>query len=328
MNKISRTTFGVVIAVFFVWLVMRSVDFQELAASFSQVRTSYIAGALIFFFAGYSCRIERWRLMLMQENPQLRWGNCAGPLMASVAANNILPFRAGDIIRAFAFNGRLQISTSSSLASLFVERLLDLLMVVSFLGVALAYFGMDSSALVGVGGGALIFAAVVILFLLLFPGAFRRPAFFLSGLIYNINAKVGEKFKEELLKIFAALAYTSRRGTVAKLVFWSFIAWSAEGLVFWLVALSIPSISNDLASWIALPVGTLATVIPSTPGYVGTFDYFTAESMVAMGNSSTGSVAFAFIVHAVLWLPPTLVGGIYLIANPINKTKDQRRNHG
>jgi glycosyltransferase 2 family protein len=49
--------------------------------------------------------------------------------------------------------------------------------------------------------------------------------------------------------------------------------------------------------------------------------------MIAMGNSTTSSVAFAFIVHAVLWLPPTLVGGIYLIANPIKKSKELGKNY-
>lgn len=93
------------------------------------------------------------------------------------------------------------------------------------------------------------------------------------------------------------------------------------------MALSLPDVSNDLASWVALPVGTLATVIPSTPGYVGTFDYFTAQSMIAMGNSTPSSVAFAFIVHVVLWLPPTLCGGIYLISNPIKNSKELRKNY-
>jgi glycosyltransferase 2 family protein len=327
MKKISRIFIGVVVAVFFVWLIFKNVNFHDLVVNFKQVKIPYIAGAIFVFFAGYCCRIERWRLMLLQENPRLQWKNCAGPLMASVAANNILPFRAGDILRAFAFNRRLEISAYTSLTSLFVERLLDLLMVVLFLGIALIYLGMDSSALVGVGGSMLIVAAIVILFLLFFPGTFRRPAFFISDLIYKLNTRLGRKFKEELLNFFFALDHTSQRKTISKLVLWSFLAWIGEGLVFWFVALSLPDISNDLASWVALPVGTLSTIMPGTPGYLGTFDYFTAQSMIAMGNLSTSSVAFAFIVHAVLWLPPTLTGGIYLIVNPIKKSKELRKNY-
>jgi uncharacterized membrane protein YbhN (UPF0104 family) len=65
-------------------------------------------------------------------------------------------------------------------------------------------------------------------------------------------------------------------------------------------------------------VGTFATVIPSTPGYIGTFDYFTAQAMSALGNTAAAAAAFAFLVHAVLWLPPTVAGGLYLLMNPVS----------
>ena len=32
------------------------------------------------------------------SNPKLNWNQCAGPFISCVAANNILPFRAGDIL--------------------------------------------------------------------------------------------------------------------------------------------------------------------------------------------------------------------------------------
>jgi glycosyltransferase 2 family protein len=319
VKRISRTFIGAVVALFFFWLVVKNVDFNDLVVNFNKVKIPYIIGAILLFFAGYCCRIERWRLMLLQENPRLRWQDCAGPLMASVAANNLLPLRAGDVLRAFAFNRRLEISAATSLTSLFIERLLDLLMVISFLGIALVYFGVDSSTLVGVGGGVVIIAAIAIVLSLFFLRDIKKPILFIADLLCKLDARLGARFREGLLKSFAFLDHASQSAIISKLVLWSFLAWTGEGLVFWFVALSLPSVSNHLASWVALPVGALATVIPSTPGYVGTFDYFTAQSMIAMGNSTTSSVAFAFIVHAVLWLPPVLAGGIYLIANPIKK---------
>ena len=70
--------------------------------------------------------------MMMQINPKLNWNQCAGPFISCVAANNILPFRAGDILRVFAFNKRLNINTSISFSALLFERLLDLLMLLLF----------------------------------------------------------------------------------------------------------------------------------------------------------------------------------------------------
>lgn len=323
MKKYLKLGIGIAIAAFFVWLILKNIDLNELAASFRQAKLAYIGAAVVVFFVGYACRIQRWRLMLTQENTSLRWSQCAGPFFASVAANNVLPFRAGDLLRGFGFNKQLGVSASTTITTLFVERLLDLLMVVSFLGIALAYFGMDSSKLVGFGGSALLLAGLGLLFLLVFPSIFKPLAFGLSLTIRKLFPAFGVKLHAEFVKIFTALEHTSKGSTITRLIIWSFSAWLAEGCVFWLVALSIPTITHTLAAWIALPIGTLATVIPSTPGFVGTFDYFTAKAMGSLGNSTSSSIAFAFIVHAVLWLPPTITGGLYLLANPVKQAKNE-----
>jgi uncharacterized membrane protein YbhN (UPF0104 family) len=78
-------------------------------------------------------------------------------------------------------------------------------------------------------------------------------------------------------------------------------------------------VTGPLAGWLALPVGTLATLIPSTPGYVGTFDYFTVKAMTELGNTTAAATAYALLVHALLWLPPTLVGGLYLLLHPVGQ---------
>jgi len=65
--------------------------------------------------------------------------------MASFAANNVLPFRAGDVLRSFAFNRKLGTTSGVVIATLFVERLLDLLILLILLGAALAFFNLDSN---------------------------------------------------------------------------------------------------------------------------------------------------------------------------------------
>ena len=146
MKKFIKLALGIVLAILFLWLVFRRISLDEIKDAFSNTKPLLLVAAVVFFYIGYSCRIERWRLMLNRDNPKLGWRNCAGPLMASVAANNVLPFRSGDLLRAFGFNRRLGVSAATSATSLVVERLLDLLMVAAFLGIALAYFGMESSS--------------------------------------------------------------------------------------------------------------------------------------------------------------------------------------
>jgi len=315
-GKQLRLFLGVLLAGLFVWLIGRQIKPDELRNAFAGTALSWVIAGFLAFAVGYACRIERWRLMLIRDNPALKWRQCAGPLLGSFAANNVLPFRAGDVLRAFAFNGRLEVSSGIVVATLFVERLLDLLMVLVLLGCALAWFGLDLTGFAGIGSATLLAAALGILLLLLFPGLFAPLALALGKVVGRLAPGTGQRLPREIEKSLATLAHLARGDTMVRLVAWSWAVWLAEGGVFWCAGLALASIANPAAGWLALPVGTLATLIPSTPGYVGTFDYFTVRAMGALGNDIAAATAYALLVHAMLWLPPTLIGGLYLLLHP------------
>jgi hypothetical protein len=75
-------------------------------------------------------------------------------------------------------------------------------------------------------------------------------------------------------------------------------------------------------------VGALATVIPSAPGYVGTFDYFVIQTMQAFGNDNTSSTAFTLIIHALMWFLLTTSGVIYILINSISFKGIKDGNNG
>lgn len=324
-KQIFRLVLSLLLTVFFIWLIARQTNFGDIKNAFAGTTTSWIVAGLMAFSVGYACRIERWRLMLSGDNFDIKWTDCAGPLLGSFAANNVLPFRAGDVLRAFAFNGRLGVSSGAVVATLFVERLLDLLMVIVLLGVAVALFGIEVSGFAGFGSAALVAMAVGILLFLLLPQLFAPVAIASGKFVARIAPKLGAKLIDEINKSLLTLANLAKGGTMIRLVAWSLAAWMAEGCVFWFSALALPSLTRPEAGWLALPVGTLATLIPSTPGYVGTFDYFTVRAMSALGNNTITSTAYALLVHALLWSPPTLIGGLYLMLNPTTK-KDTSGN--
>ena len=103
-KKPFQLMLGIILAGIFLWLIFRHLNFQDIKKSFNEANIYFIFSAIFSFIFGYACRIERWKIMLKQSNPNLKWSDCAGPLMASVAANNVLPFRVGDLLRAFGFN--------------------------------------------------------------------------------------------------------------------------------------------------------------------------------------------------------------------------------
>ena len=325
MRERVRLALGVGLAVVFAVLVARAVGWREVTEALRGLNGPLVAASVVVFFAGYACRVQRWRVMLRRENPALGWWACAGPLMASVAANNVLPFRAGDLLRSFSFNRRLGITATTSITTLLVERLLDLLMIIVTLGLALLVVGADQMRLLGVSGGALVVLALAIAVFLLLPRLTRPVVQAVLALLGRVAPGLQQRLQSVADKVYAALDHVARPVVMRRLIGWSGLAWLFEALVFWLMALAVPAVAVPSAAWLAMPVGTLSTAIPSTPGYVGTFDFFTAQAMQALGNTAAAATAFALAVHLVLWLPATVVGGLYLLVRPLKRDADAGR---
>ena len=93
----------------------------------------------------------------------------------------------------------------------------------------------------------------------------------------------------------------------------SILVWTMEGAVFLIVAQAVSPEVETAGAWFALATGTLATLLPSSPGYVGTFDYFAMLGLVAYGADRATAAGFAVAVHIVLWLPLTMAGLIYFM---------------
>lgn len=313
-KKIARLLLGLGFAALFAWLTLRHLDLERIGEVLRGARLPHLAAAVLLLAAGYACRIARWRLMLLQGNPLLAWRDCAGPLLAGFAANNVLPFRAGDLMRAFAFNRRLGTRAAEVAATLFVERLLDLLMMLALLGAALWWFGADVARLLGVGGPLLLAAAGVVLVVLLRPQVLRPLAVLASGMSARLPA--AGRLQSAMAEAMGTLSHLAQGHTMPALLGWSAAAWLLEGGVYLMVAAALAGLAAPQGAVLALPVGTMSTLIPSTPGYVGTFDFFTARAMGLAGNEASASAAFAFLAHFVLWLPPTVAGGLYLLLHP------------
>jgi len=306
-----RLIFGIAVTGFFVWLILRSVEMENLVQALSQARPGWIAAAFGFLLAGYACRITRWRIMLRHDNPDIGWMICAVPYMGSIAANNVLPFRAGDALRALAFSGWLGVPTPAIIATLLVERLLDLISLLIALGLVLLIFDLGSGAsgaLVGLSGTGLIGIGLAVMAMLLFPQMVKPLVQLLLQLVSGLSAGLGLRLRGMSDKIFGTLRHLARGPRMALLVMWSAAVWTLEGAVFWASAQAIPSLSAPLAAWLALPVGTLSTLLPSTPGYIGTFHFFVIKAMEVLQNPPVAAAAFAVLVHLVFWLPVTLIG--------------------
>ena len=65
-----------------------------------------------------------------------------------------------------------------------------------------------------------------------------------------------------------------------------------------------------------MALSTLATLAPSSPGYIGPFHFAASTAIVILGGEEILAAAFALIAHLCVWVPTTLLGIIAMLVNP------------
>src|ERR1700687_1356364 len=126
-RNLLKTLPGILISLYFLWYTFHKISFAEVRA-LRLVHPGWIAGVVLFTAGSYTLRCVRWSRMMRPTGA--RFGVCARVLMTSLAANNILPLRIGDIMRVFTYAGDLGTAPSVILSTVILEKLLDILILV------------------------------------------------------------------------------------------------------------------------------------------------------------------------------------------------------
>ena len=312
MKGLFKIVVGLAVTAVFVWLTLRGVDFAELGAVLRRVETYQVALGLIFIALAYTVRVVRWQTMLRCFRPEIGFGQTAGPFVASFAINNLAPLRAGDIARIFAFERQIGVQPSRVAATLIVERLLDLLALLIILAFGLSFAPAIDPVLRDVASTALGFAIAALFVVFMVPRWIYRVLLvgYRSNLLRGIAPlRIIVRFGMRLMHALQRLSNPLR---FVGLLTVSLVSWVLEGGVFFAVALHA-SIS-PMVALVPLGAATMMTLVPSTPGHIGTFHFGAKLGYLSLGLPIAEATAAAVLAHLIVWLPVTVAGGIWLLA--------------
>ncbi|HEY5801817.1 MAG TPA: lysylphosphatidylglycerol synthase transmembrane domain-containing protein, partial [Burkholderiaceae bacterium] len=256
---------GIAVSFACLYLVFRNIDLAALRTALAALQWPLLAAGLASLACGYLLRIARWAVMLRAAGATVSARDCAAPFLGSIALNNILPLRAGDIVRALVFPAALAVPRTTAGASLLIERLADLLTLLLALGLGLTLAG--SALPPWLGAGVLVLAAAG--FFGLTAIALFGP--WLSSYASRLQAHKPHRALAIAADLLTSLSAMARPRVLAVLALYSFALWACEAGLFWalLAGLGIPATPPQALAVMAL--ATLATLLPSSPGYVGTF---------------------------------------------------------
>lgn len=298
-----RLALGLVVGGIFVWLAGRDIDLDALGRQLGAADPAWLVAGAMAILSGYFVRVGRWWLLLRQSAPAVSYAACVRPFFISYGLNNLLPARAGDAVRALAFSRRLGIAADQGVATLAVERLSDLIVLLAIAGGLTLWAGPDLIP------EALTHAAAVVLGLVAIGllGLFVLPDPVLSFLAApRLLSLIGGRGRLARLHghangVLATLKRLSAARTLSGLLGLAALGWALEGLTFMAVAQAVGYDGGPAGPWLAFAFGTLATLLPGPPGYVGSFHFFAAQGALLGGASPAAAMALAILGHAVIW---------------------------
>jgi hypothetical protein len=312
-RNLYKTIPGLLISAFFLWYTFRGISFDQILA-LRFAHPAWILGILGFTFASYTLRCVRWTQMMPRGKRSLRshFLVCARVLMTSLAANNILPLRIGDIMRVFTYADDLHASPSIILSTVILEKLLDIfvlvLMFVSTVGrVATPHLRLIANI-------SLVISAIGLLVLLVGARSLQAP-------IQRLFTRLPENPKLAKVEhwITLALDATGRLGVSGSLLLLlqTVIIWTCEGMIYASAIFLLGLPVDRIGPWLAVSFANLSYLIPSSPGAIGPFELAVKTSLVAHGASMPQAAVFGLAIHAWMLISVTGAGGIIFLIHRI-----------
>jgi len=232
-------------------------------------------------------------------------------MMIGYMVNNVLPLRAGEIVRVYVVSRRWGGRFWTTAATLVVERVLDSIFIVGLLGVLMFFVPVpplvEAAALVML---AIDVAAVsMIVAVAVAPGRFRRIVDRLTSRWPGVHARVVRAFET----FVDGLDGIRTRGHLPPLVVWTGVVWIIPAVTAWSALKACDLHLPFIAGWTILAFIGLGVSIPSAPGYIGVFHVAAKFATEMFGVSDAQALGYAIIFHALNFVPVTLVGWVFLL---------------
>lgn len=314
---------GFIISFFFLYLAFRKVHMERLYEVLKQTKATYLIFALCVIFISHWLRAIRHRYLL---NPikEIKHGSLFSALMIGYGANTLLPAHLGEFLRAYIIGKRSGIAGSSVLATIVVERIIDVLSLLILMGFVFLVYPFPEMIRLS-AYLTLVFSIGMILFLVwlkLKPHVVIR----FLGIITRFLSK---RIRDKLINIIDSfqkgiVAFENKRSYPIVFIL-SIVIWMGyAGLfVFGFYAFNFIE-AYDIpigASLVVLVVTTISILVPSSPGYVGTYHWLCMIALGLFGIPESAALGFAIVIHAVSMIPVAFVGVVFALREGINIVK-------
>ncbi len=331
MRAHLRTALVTLLAVFLLAWFLRGANLAVVWAELLRGRLSLLLLAVVTTMITYALRALRWQYLLAGLGPT-RFVNAFRATVMGYAASFLLPARVGEVLRPYVLAQHEHLSATAAFATVVLERVFDmaavLILFACFLLTADPAFGRSDPVVfrAAQAGGLAAAAATVAILVCFFVLAGRPEA------IGRVSARIERHLPTRLAAMVEGLAQTFAVGLGAVrrpqqwlLVFaWSFPLWMSIAAGIWLVSRAYSIEMGYLGAFLVMTILVVGVAVP-TPGSIGGFHKFYQVGVMSFFHASTErAIGAAIVLHAVSFVPVTLLGILFMVREGLTLGKMRR----
>jgi len=285
-------------------------DWRALPGHLAAAKPGWLGLALLAVLGGLALRILRWQVLLTHGAERPALPAVSEAYLAGQAANIVMPFRGGELIRLGLLAGQGSVGLAPAGVSIVIEKALDLL---ALAGLALVLLPSLPASVTDVVPGWLFPAAGVTISLLAL-GLLVSP--WLIGWIRSARGGAqgwGGQLMRALDEAAAAVHAMRRPALAIPAVTLTLLAWGAmiatNALLFRALDLPLGATAAGLVMLLVM-IGLLPALMP---GNIGPFYFFARLALLPFQVDPQLAIAFSILLHLLVTLPPLLGGGLLLL---------------
>ena len=328
-RPVVQRVLEIVISLVFLVLALRGVRFSELWAQLRHANYLWLLPAigitvLILVLKGW-----RWQLLFLPEY-HLPFEPVFSALCAGYLVSNVLPARLGELARLVLLVGEESVSVARTFSTIVIERVLDVLTLLLLFAAILPFLNVQLPAEVlraaQIGIFLVLLVAALVVLLSPLKSMLLRWAHVVLGMTRFLDRPGVYAALENLIDGFAALR--SRLGLL--LVGQSLVAWFGVVLMAWSSARAVNLQLPLTALVLCVVVTSLGMLLPSTPGYLGVFEYLTTVALLPFGVPKDVAFGFALVWHIVNYVTMSAMGvaALWIHGTSFSRVMESLRRRG
>ena len=309
-KQIASAVAAIGVTLLFLWMALRKVEFAALGTALYEAHWIWLVPMIAIMCLDLLVRALRWRVLLSRarKEPAPVWTLFKLEAIG-LAVNNVLFLRLGEIARSALAARRLGISMLASLASVAIERALDVAALLTiFICAARVAPGIVPRQVI-VGSMLVLGGAILALGLLAVAESSVAP-----GGVIERALRRWPKVHGLVAQLALGAAVLRSPAAAAQAVVLSLILWSVDAALYWAgaYALGLQHLMDYPRSVLTLSWAGASSAIPAAPGAIGTFEAVVASILAKLGAGPDAAFAYALVTHMVMYLFVTVLGLFFL----------------